>query len=49
MFKEGVVKNVVHCDVTSLYPSIMLVRKAKPDADVLDVFLPLLRPAHVPR
>jgi DNA polymerase elongation subunit (family B) len=43
MFKEGVVKNVVHCDVTSLYPSIMLARKVKPDADVLDVFLPLLR------
>ncbi len=50
MFKEGVVKNVVHCDVTSLYPSIMLARKVKPDADVLDVFLPLLqRPAHVSR
>ena len=43
MFKEGVVKNVVHCDVTSLYPSIMLARKVKPAADVLDVFLPLLR------
>jgi len=43
IFKEGVVKNVVHCDVTSLYPSIMLARKVKPDADVLDVFLPLLR------
>ena len=43
MFKEGVVKNVVHCDVTSLYPSIMLARKVKPDVDVLDVFLPLLR------
>ena len=43
MFKEGVVKNVVHCDVTSLYPSIMLARKVKPGVDVLDVFLPLLR------
>jgi DNA polymerase, archaea type len=43
MFKEGVVKNVVHCDVTSLYPSIMLARKVKPATDVLDVFLPLLR------
>ena len=43
IFKEGVVKNVVHCDVTSLYPSIMLARKVKPAADVLDVFLPLLR------
>jgi DNA polymerase elongation subunit (family B) len=43
IFKEGVVKNVVHCDVTSLYPSIMLAQKVKPAADVLDVFLPLLR------
>ena len=43
MFKEGVIKNVVHCDVTSLYPSIMLARKVKPDADVLGVFLPLLQ------
>ena len=43
MFREGVVKNVVHCDVTSLYPSIMLARKVKPGVDVLDVFLPLLR------
>ena len=43
IFKEGVVKNVVHCDVTSLYPSIMLARQVKPAADVLDVFLPLLR------
>ena len=42
IFKEGVVRNVVHCDVTSLYPSIMLARKVKPSADVLDVFLPLL-------
>jgi len=42
IFQEGVVKNVVHCDVTSLYPSIMLARKVKPCADVLDVFLPLL-------
>jgi hypothetical protein len=24
IFLEGVVKNVVHCDATSLYPSIML-------------------------
>jgi len=43
IFKEGVVKNVVHCDMTSLYPSIMLAGKVKPDTDVLDVFLPLLR------
>src|SRR5262245_6291073 len=43
MFKEGVIRNVVHCDVTSLYPSIMLSNKVKPAADTLDVFLPLLK------
>ncbi len=43
IFFEGVVNNVVHCDVTSLYPSIMLSRGLKPGNDALDVFLPLLR------
>ena len=43
IFLEGVVKNVVHCDVTSLYPSIMLSRGLKPAQDELNVFLPLLR------
>lgn len=43
IFQEGVVKNVVHCDVTSLYPSIMLAREVKPVADALKVFLPLLK------
>jgi len=43
IFVEGVVKNVVHCDVTSLYPSVMLSRGLKPGQDELDVFLPLLR------
>ncbi|HVN77533.1 MAG TPA: 3'-5' exonuclease, partial [Terriglobia bacterium] len=43
IFIEGVVKNIVHCDVTSLYPSIMLSRGLKPSADALDIFLPLLR------
>jgi len=43
IFLEGVVKNVVHCDVTSLYPSIMLSSGLKPAQDELNVFLPLLR------
>ncbi|PYV38200.1 MAG: DNA polymerase II, partial [Acidobacteria bacterium] len=43
IFFEGVVKNVVHCDVTSLYPSIMLSKELKPAKDELNVFLPLLR------
>jgi DNA polymerase, archaea type len=43
VFVEGVVKNVVHCDVASLYPSIMVSFKLKPAGDSLDIFLPLLR------
>jgi DNA polymerase, archaea type len=43
VFVEGVVKNVVHCDVTSLYPSIMLSFSLKPVGDSLNIFLPLLR------
>jgi DNA polymerase, archaea type len=43
VFVEGVVNNVVHCDVASLYPSIMLSFNLKPAGDSLDVFLPLLR------
>ena len=42
IFYTGVVKNVIHCDVTSLYPSIMLSKQIKPAQDELDVFLPLL-------
>ncbi len=42
IFQEGVVKNVVHCDVTSLYPSIMLSKRLKPPQDQLNIFLPLL-------
>ena len=43
VFVEGVVKNVVHCDVASLYPSIMLSFGLKPAGDSLNIFLPLLR------
>jgi DNA polymerase, archaea type len=43
VFVHGLVKNVIHCDVASLYPSIMLSYNLKPSGDALDVFLPLLR------
>lgn len=42
-FLYGVVRNVVHCDVASLYPSILLSFDLKPEGDHLDIFLPLLR------
>jgi DNA polymerase, archaea type len=42
IFLEGVVKNVVHCDVTSLYPSIILSKALQPAQDELGIFLPLL-------
>ena len=34
---------MIHCDVASLYPSIMLSFDLRPAGDSLDVFLPLLR------
>lgn len=42
VFVHGVVKNVVHCDVASLYPSIMLTFELRPRGDTLSIFLPLL-------
>ncbi len=42
IFCTGVVKNVIHCDVASLYPSIMLSYGIRPSNDTLGVFLPLL-------
>jgi DNA polymerase elongation subunit (family B) len=42
MFVEGVVRDVHHCDVRSLYPSLMLTRKIAPGKDDLGVFLRLL-------
>lgn len=42
VFIHGVVGPVVHCDVASLYPSLLLLHRLKPSADVLDLFLPLL-------
>lgn len=43
VFVEGIVRNVVHCDVASLYPSIMLTYQLQPSGDTLGIFLPLLR------
>jgi DNA polymerase, archaea type len=43
IFREGVIRNVMHCDVTSLYPSIMLTKRLKPTQDELNIFLPLLK------
>ena len=42
-FREGIVRNVWHCDVQSLYPSLMLAFDIKPRGDELNLFLPLLR------
>src|SRR5262247_1750918 len=39
---QGVVQNVLHCDITSLYPSIMLSYACFPTHDVLGVFPSLL-------
>ncbi|HEX3409873.1 MAG TPA: DNA polymerase domain-containing protein [Candidatus Binataceae bacterium] len=38
----GVARNVLHCDVTSLYPSLMIEGRHQPAADRLGVFLKLL-------
>jgi DNA polymerase, archaea type len=40
---QGTVQRVLHCDVTSLYPSIMLVYNYLPSKDELGVFSGLLR------
>jgi len=45
VFRRGVARPVLHVDVTSLYPSLMLGRRIAPATDVLGVFLELL--AHL--
>jgi DNA polymerase elongation subunit (family B) len=40
---QGTAKGVLHCDVTSLYPSIMLVYNYLPQKDELGIFAGLLR------
>lgn len=42
IFVEGVIKNVAHCDVRSLYPSIMLTYKIFPSCETHNIFLPML-------
>ena len=43
IFLTGLIENVLHADIESLYPSIMLTRQIKPATDELGVFEQLLR------
>jgi DNA polymerase elongation subunit (family B) len=45
LFQRGVARPVLHVDVTSLYPSLMLAQKIAPESDTLGVFPTLL--AHL--
>ncbi len=42
VFSHGVVGPVIHCDVASLYPSLILSHGVSPARDSLGLFLPLL-------
>jgi DNA polymerase elongation subunit (family B) len=42
-FKTGVYKNILHFDVASLYPSLLLAIGRNPAGDTLGVFIPMLR------
>jgi len=42
-FREGVYRHVLHFDVASLYPSLLLQMGRNPKNDTLGVFIPLLR------
>jgi len=42
-FQEGVFKQVLHFDVASLYPSLLLQMGRNPRSDSLGVFIPMLR------
>lgn len=39
---EGIISPVVHCDVASLYPSLMLAYNLAPSRDTLRLFIPML-------
>lgn len=41
-FETGVFRDVIKCDVESLYPSLMISRQIKPQDDDLDAFIPML-------
>jgi DNA polymerase I len=43
VFHEGIVRNVWHCDVQSLYPSLILAHNLAPRGDALNLFVSLLR------
>ncbi len=43
IFCTGVYSGILHADVESLYPSIMLSQGIKPGTDLLNVFLPVLQ------
>src|SRR3989442_3135744 len=43
IYQEGVARPVLHVDVTSLYPSLMLARSIAPASDILGVFPALLQ------
>ncbi len=43
LFETGVEENVHHCDIQSLYPSLMLNHALAPESDELNVFLEMLR------
>lgn len=43
IFETGVIEDVWHCDVTSLYPSVMLAFHFLPESDTLGVFRGLLQ------
>jgi DNA polymerase elongation subunit (family B) len=40
--REGICSPIVHCDVASLYPSLMLTYRLQPEKDSLGLFLPML-------
>ncbi len=42
-FQQGVFRKVLHCDVASLYPSLLLHLGRNPAGDSLGAFIPLLR------
>ncbi|BCS52142.1 DNA polymerase II [Geobacter sp. SVR] len=42
LLESGVHGPIVHCDVASLYPSLMLAYRLKPANDCLELFLPML-------
>ncbi len=42
-FQEGVFTHVLHFDVASLYPSLLLQMNRNPGSDTLGVFIPMLR------